>query len=78
LWLAWELGLGSRFDADLWFWTKLVAVLGLLAVHGMLAQHVRAFASGLRPHGARYYRVLNEVPTLLMVVIVVMVVVRPY
>ena len=63
---------------DVWLVVKLVAVLGMLAAHGILEKHSAAFGRGLRLRSSRYFRVLNEVPTVLMVVIVIMVVVKPF
>lgn len=61
-----------------WVVVKLLSVLGMLAVHGMLSRHRRNFEQGLRTHSGKYFRVLNEVPTVLMVVIVIAVVVKPW
>ena len=61
----------------IWPWTKAAAVLGMTWFHMWLAGQRRALAAG---HGlsGRSYRMMNELPTLLLVVIVVMVVVRPF
>jgi putative membrane protein len=75
VWLAWQAGYGWN---DGWFILKVVGVLGLIGVHGVLGWHRRQFAEGRRQHPARYFRVLNEVPTALMIVIVVMVIVKPF
>ncbi len=74
LWIAWEMS----FFRDVWFHVKLTGVLGLSAVHGYLAKAVADFASdeGVRNH--RFWRFMNEVPTLLMIVIVIMVIVKPF
>ena len=61
-----------------WIWAKLAAVTGLSAVHGLFARWRREFAGDRNTRSARTFRMWNEVPTLLMVVIVVMVVVRPF
>jgi putative membrane protein len=47
-------------------------------VHLLLVWHLRAFAKDRNRYSARYFRILNEVPTVLMIAIVVMVVVRPF
>jgi putative membrane protein len=75
VWLTWQAGYGWN---DGWFLAKIAAVLGLIAIHGLLGWHRRQFAEGRRHHPARYFRLLNEVPTALMIVIVVMVVVKPF
>jgi putative membrane protein len=69
---------GAQFAAGWAMWAKLVLVVGLSGVHGLLALHVRAFAADRNARSQRYFRVLNEVPTVLMVAIVVLVVVRPF
>jgi protoporphyrinogen IX oxidase len=57
---------------------KLVAVLGMFLANGQLEVHVAQFARGQRLRGSRYFRIFNEVPTVLMIVIVIMVVVQPF
>ncbi len=76
--IGWVGGYFGGFGENVWFWVKLVGVVALFAVHGRLARHVREFAGGKRNYSARYFRILNEVPTVAMVVIVVMVIVRPF
>lgn len=61
-----------------WFHAKLALVLALSGIHGMLAGQVRRFGRDERPHAAGFYRLLNEVPTLLLVGIVILVVVKPF
>lgn len=74
LWMAW---INFGFHGG-WLHAKLAAVLGLSAVHGYLAKAVADFArdEGRRDH--RFWRFMNEVPTLLMIVIVILVVVKPF
>jgi len=52
--------------------------VALTVLHVCAARWQRAFAKDANRHSARFYRVMNEVPALLMVVIVVMAVVRPF
>ena len=61
-----------------WIHVKLTAVLILSAMHGMLSRHRKQFLNDANVHSARYYRILNEVPTLLLVIIVLMVILRPF
>lgn len=61
-----------------WLHAKVLLVLGLSGVHGVLAKHRKAFAADQRPKPQRYYRILNEVPTLLLIGIVILVVVKPF
>lgn len=74
LWLAYQ---GGWFKAG-WLHGKLALVLALSGVHGMLAGQVKRFARDGNTKSSRYYRVLNEVPTVLMVGIVILVVVKPF
>jgi protoporphyrinogen IX oxidase len=75
--IAYGLGYLGDFWNNVWFWVKMLGVVALFGAHGVLAGHVKRFARGERKHTQRYFRILNEVPTVLMVVIVVMVIVRP-
>jgi protoporphyrinogen IX oxidase len=61
-----------------WLAVKLVAVVLMFGAHGVLEKHVGVFGRGLRLKSGRYFRILNEVPTVLMIVIVIMVVVKPF
>jgi putative membrane protein len=53
-------------------------VVALTAVHGFLAATVRRFAEGKATRSPRFYRILNEVPALIMVGIVILVVLKPF
>ena len=66
------------WGVDGWIWVKLAAVLGLSWFHGWLAARQRDFAAGRNRVSGRTYRIMNEIPTLALLVIVVMVVVRPF
>jgi protoporphyrinogen IX oxidase len=61
-----------------WWHVKLAAVLLLSGFHGALSRWRRDFLEDRRRRPQRFYRIANEVPTLLVIVIVVMVVVRPF
>jgi len=74
LWLAWR---GFSFMGG-WLHAKLAAVVALSAVHGYLSASVRRFAEDRNTKPARHWRIVNEIPTLLMIVIVIMVVVKPF
>jgi putative membrane protein len=81
---SWVLGLWLAFSglidwkADRWFYAKLVLVILLSAYHGLLVRWTRDFALDRTAHSARFYRIANEVPTLLMIGIVILVIVRPF
>jgi putative membrane protein len=79
LWLAW-LGPDSRYGwfASGWLWAKIVLVLALSAVHGLYVRWMKDFAADRNRHPAVFYRIINEVPTVLMVLIVLLVVLKPF
>lgn len=74
LWLAWK---GFGFHGG-WLHAKIGAVLLLSAVHGYLAGAVRKFAEDRNEKPARHWRIVNEIPTLLMIAIVILVIVKPF
>ena len=74
LWLAWNAG----FFSDPWLHAKIALVLALSAVHGFFSRCVRNFANDRNTRPQKFYRILNEVPTLLMILIVILVVVKPF
>jgi protoporphyrinogen IX oxidase len=61
-----------------WFHVKLLLVVGLLAYHHLLGRWRLAFAGDRNRHSARFYRMINEIPAVLMVAIVALVVVKPF
>jgi len=81
---SWVLGLILVFSGvidwsrDGWFHAKLALVLALSAFHGLLAMWTKDFALDRNTRSARFYRIANEVPTVLMICIVILVVVRPF
>ena len=79
LFLAW-LGPDSRYGwfASGWLQVKIALVLALSAVHGLFARWVKAFAADANRHSQRFYRIINEVPTVLMIAIVILVVLKPF
>jgi putative membrane protein len=74
LYLAWS---GHLFSAS-WLHGKLLLVLILSGVHGFFARCVKDFAADHNTRSQKFYRVINEVPTVLMIGIVIMVVVKPF
>jgi protoporphyrinogen IX oxidase len=64
--------------STVWFGAKFAAVLALTACHLWLAARRREFLADSNTRPARTYRLVNEVPTLMMIVIVIMVIVRPF
>jgi putative membrane protein len=74
LWLAFEVG---AFREG-WLHGKILLVVGLSAVHGLNAKWIKDFAGDRNGRSSRFYRIANEVPTLLMVGIVILVIVKPF
>jgi putative membrane protein len=81
---AWIFGLILAFSPlidwskDGWFHAKLVLVVVLSGFSGLLAKWTKDFAADRNTHTPRFYRIVNEVPTVLMILIVILVVVRPF
>ncbi len=67
----------AEFTAG-WIQLKLAAVVGLAVLHGLFARWQRNFANDRNTLQAGFYRMVNEVPTLLLVLIVILAVVRPF
>lgn len=61
-----------------WMHAKIVLVLALGALHGMMSRYRKDFARGENKHSEKFYRIFNEVPTVLMVLIVFIVVLKPF
>lgn len=75
----WLLVLGwDAFGSSIWLWIKLAGVVALLGYHHYCARLVSAFDRDESPHSERFYRIFNELPALLLILIVVLVVVKPF
>lgn len=81
---TWVFGLFLAFTpglidwGSLWPWVKLACILGMTWFHMWLGKRRKDFVSGANQLTGRRYRLMNEVPTVLMLLIVVAVVVRPF
>jgi putative membrane protein len=79
---AWIFGVLLVIHGDLWreAWmhAKFALLIAMTSVHGAFARWRRHFAADANRHDARYYRLMNEVPTVLLIAIVILVVVRPF
>ncbi len=81
--VAWVLGLWLAFgyvgfSGQYWLHAKLVLVLAMSAMHGQMAKWVKDFAADRNTRSERFYRIANEGPTLLMIGIVILVIVKPF
>ena len=74
LWLAWD----SGFYRAHWLQAKFVLVLAMSAVHGVLARCVKDFGRDKNRRSQKFYRIINEIPTLLLIFIVILVIVKPF
>jgi putative membrane protein len=74
LWLAWQSG---AYAAG-WLHAKVILVLAMSALHGMLSRWTRDFAADRNRHSQKFYRIVNEMPALLLLGIVILAVVKPF
>jgi putative membrane protein len=61
-----------------WFHVKFVAVVAMTILHGLFARWVNEFRVDRNKHSDKFYRIINEIPTALLIVIVILVVVKPF
>jgi len=79
---TWVFGLALVFTpgvvdwGEVWPWTKAAAVLAMTWFHHWLGYRRKDFLSGMNRHSGRTYRLMNEVPTVLMIIIVISVIVK--
>jgi protoporphyrinogen IX oxidase len=80
--ISWVLGLWLAYSSFAfsggWLWAKIAAVVALTAIHVRFLKAWKSFAADRREHTARYWRIMNEGPTLLMIAIVILVIVKPF
>src|SRR5215813_44463 len=74
LWLAYE----HSFYRDGWLQAKFALVIVLSALHGFMVRWVRDFGADKNQRTQKFYRIINEIPTVLMIAIVILVVVKPF
>src|SRR3984893_16386289 len=79
---AWVLGVALAWQGvwafATWFQIKLVLVIVMSGVHVMLARYIRDFAADRNRHSSKFYRIINEIPTILMIAIVLLAVLKPF
>jgi putative membrane protein len=75
IWMIWA---GFVDWSMVWPWVKAAAVVLMSAFHGLLGRWRRAFAEDRNTRPAKFYRLVNEVPTVLMIIIVLMVIAKPF
>lgn len=76
-WLVFDYAYQS-YAGTLWFWLKMLFVLLLYVFHGYCGRLLRDFRTGVNIRGHRFYRWVNEIPTIPLLVVVIMVIVKPF
>jgi len=80
--VTWLLGLYLLWDGGWytsgWMHAKIALVLVMSGLHGVYVRRLKEFAADRNTKPAKYYRILNEVPTLLLIGIVILVIVKPF
>lgn len=71
-------GMGHLDLGSVWGWAKLVSVILMTAAHMWLGARRKEFAAGTNTRSGKTYRLMNEVPTILMFIIVIGVIVKPF
>ena len=77
LWLIWLMGKDAFLQAG-WLQAKLALVIAMSGLHGFLARWVKDFAADRNRHTGKFYRIVNEIPTVLMIFIVLLATVKPF
>ncbi len=79
---AWLFGivlvLQGQFLAATWFHIKLVLVLAMTVLHGLFSHWARDFALDRNAHPPKFYRIANEIPTILLIAIIILATVKPF
>ena len=80
--VSWLAGLALAYEghwfAAAWLDIKLALVLAMTALHGLLSRWVKDFAADHNRHTGKFFRIVNEIPTLLMIFIVILATVKPF
>ena len=74
----WMIALNHGLVSETWFQIKVVAVLAMAACHGKFSKMRRLLENDVQPLSSKTYRIWNEVPTVLMIIIVFMAVLKPF
>ena len=74
----WIIALNHGLVFETWFQVKFVAVLAMAACHGKFSKMQRLLENDVKPLSSKTYRIWNEIPTVLMIIIVFMAVLKPF
>ena len=77
LWLIWQMGKDAFLQAG-WLQAKLALVIAMSGLHGFLVRWVKDFAADRNRHTGKFFRIVNEIPTVLMIFIVLLATVKPF
>ncbi|HZS65438.1 MAG TPA: protoporphyrinogen oxidase HemJ [Xanthobacteraceae bacterium] len=75
--LIWLMGKEAFLQAG-WLHAKIALVLAMSAAHGLYARWMKAFAADRNRHSQKFYRIINEIPTVLLILVVILAVVKPF
>ncbi len=80
--LTWLFGIllmfAGEFHKDGWLHTKILFVIILSGFHGMLIKHYKNFLNGRNKKSPQFFRIINEVPTVILIIIVSLVIFKPF
>jgi putative membrane protein len=80
--LTWILGIALMIQGHWigasWFHAKFVLVIAMSAMHGFFSRYVADFARDRNTHTQKFFRIVNEIPTVLLILIVLLAVVKPF
>ena len=68
----------TNLTGSIWLPVKLILVLALMGYHGFLSKQRKLFAAGQRPKSEKFFRRINEIPAIFTIIIVIMVIVKPF
>ncbi len=70
--------LGGGGSLGGWFHAKAVLLISMFLMHKFLGRCRKQFANGKNGHSAKFYRIINEIPTIIMIIIVILAVMKPF
>ena len=65
-------------ENDIWFYIKITSAILMTILHFNLGNHVVKFNNNTNVKSEKYFRLINEIPTILMIIIVIMAIIRPF
>ena len=72
------IALNPQLLTQIWLQIKIILVLTLIVIHGKFSAMRKTFINGTAKKSQNYYRIWNEVPTALMICIIILVIIRPF